>query len=87
MKIKKTWRNLAILLLVLPLRVPCILVLNLLTMIGNAADATCDWLRQVLPGLEADWKAEQDAKEAKLKSELFRVTQQMRKTSCSQNSL
>jgi hypothetical protein len=60
---KKTWRNLAVLIFVLPVRVAVLLPLLALAAIGefaaSAAEVCCDWI----PGLDAEPAAQQATKE------------------------
>lgn len=83
MKIKKTWKNLAVLVFILPVRIPVVLIIWTIMKAGALAEAFGNWASDRLPGLDVDWAAEHAARAAKQKSDLLKLTQRMRKTSCS----
>lgn len=64
MKIARTWRNLAVALLVLPWRAPVMLLLLGLVLLGRAAERVGRWLGDVLPELAPDPSAVQRANAA-----------------------
>lgn len=62
MKLKKTWKNLAIAMFVLPVRVPAVVLCRAITKLGEYAKWLDGRLCAMLPGLEIDYTAEEIAR-------------------------
>lgn len=58
--VKRTWRNLFVLLLAIPARIVALTPLLILGLIGAAADWLCDEIHKVLPRLEMDFAKEEE---------------------------
>ena len=70
MKIKRTWKNLAVLVLVLPVRILLVLIPRTVGSVGDSAKRLGRWVDARLPRLDIDWSAEH----ARLRKEMFRLT-------------
>ena len=72
MRIKRTWKNLAIALFILPIRIPLMLVPWAVSRVGEAAESFGRWVDTMLPGLEVDWTDEHT--HTRMRKEMFKLT-------------
>lgn len=72
--VKKSWRNLAITIFVLPVRLPVLFALYLLHLLGEAADEAFGWVLDNTPGLEEDKEREMAQRMIERKEMIARFT-------------
>jgi hypothetical protein len=73
--VKKSWRNLAVTLFVLPIKVPVLFALYLLHLLGEAADEAFGWVVGNTPGLEEDKEREMAQRRIERDEWIARITQ------------
>lgn len=73
--VKKSWRNLAVALFVLPIKLPVLFAIYLLHLLGEAADEAFGWVVDHTPGLEEDVEREMAQRRIERDEWIARITQ------------